>query len=145
MTVWVRDQIRSHLAAAEQKDKAHDIMDLAIQEFGLAVSVEDYAESAAAFLFAGYDTTSTTLSWLLYTLARHPDVLLKLKQEHEQVFGPDGGNTRDIYTQIMEKPAKLSELKYTLQCIKEVLRLYPPGATARMSLDEKYVPAVSSY
>lgn len=135
---WLRAQIHSHLDNAEQSDKSPDIMDLAIQEFGQTLSVEEYAESAGAFVFAGHDTSSTTLSWFFYSLTQHPEVLRKLKQEHDQVFGPDRGNTKAIHAQILENPAKLSELKYTLQCIKEILRLYPPGSTARMCQDEKY-------
>ena len=135
---WLRDQINSHLANAEQNAKAADIMDLAIQEFGRTLPLEDYVQSAGVFVFAGYDTTSTTLSWLFYTLTQHPNVLRKLKQEHERVFGPDGRDTKGIYTQIVENPTKLLELKYTMQCIKEILRLYPPGATARMCQDEGY-------
>jgi cytochrome P450 len=135
---WLRDQINSHLANTEQNAKAADIMDLAIQEFGKTLPLEDYVQSAGAFVFAGHDTISTTLSWLFYTLTQHSNVLRKLKQEHERVFGPDGRDTKGIYTQIVENPTKLSELKYTMQCIKEILRLYPPGATARMCQDKGY-------
>jgi len=138
MNSWLKDQIRAHLASAEQRIKAHDIIDLAIHEFGSTVSVGDYAESAGAFIFAGYDTTSTTLSWLFYTLSQYPNVLRRMRDEHTRVFGPDGHDSEKICAQILEKPAKLSELKYTLQCIREILRLYPPASTARMSLDPKY-------
>ena len=79
MNHWLRQQIRFHLASVDRTSKARDIIDLAIQEFGQAISVEDYAESAGAFIFAGYDTTATTLSWLFYLLSQHPDVLSKLK------------------------------------------------------------------
>jgi len=138
MNNWLKEQIRVHVVSAQQKSKAQDIIDLAIHEFGSTVSVSDYAESAGAFIFAGYDTTSTTLSWLFYTLSQYPDVLRKMREEHARVFG-DGDDSEDICAQILEKPAKLSELKYTLQCIKEILRLYPPASTARMSPDPKYV------
>lgn len=137
---WLNTQIKTHLANAEQNVKVSDIMDLAVQEFGSVLPVEDYAQSAGAFMFAGHDTTSTTLSWFFYTLTQHPGVLQKLKDEHERIFGPHGEDTKSIYKQILENPSKLSELKYTMQCIKEILRLYPPGATARMCQDEGYKP-----
>ena len=133
---WLQAQIRSHLLIAKEKMQ-RDIVDLAIQEFGQTLSVEDYAETAKSFLFAGHDTTAGMLSWMYYILTQHPEIMRKLKEEHEQVFGSDGRDTEGIYLQIMEKPGKLSELKYTLQCMKETLRLYPPAATARMGQDEK--------
>jgi cytochrome P450 len=135
--MWLNRQIRAHFEELESKRKAVDIMDLAVQEFGRTLTIEEYAENAKLFLFAGHDTSATMISWFYYIITQHPDVLEKLKREHEQVFGPNGKDTQDIYNQIIEKPSKLSELKYTLQCFKEVLRLYPPGATGRMSQDEK--------
>ena len=135
---WLRTQIRSHLAAAEQIQKRSDIIDVAIHESKGSLSLEEYTACAKGFLFAGHDTTSSLLSWLYYHLTQYPEVMSKMKEEHERVFGPDGKDTDGIKQQILETPAKLSELKYTMQCMKEILRLYPPAATARMSHNEEY-------
>src|SRR5271155_1052167 len=56
---WLRTQIRSHLAAAEQIHNRSDMMDIAIQESNGSLSVEEYTVCAKSFLFAGHDTTST--------------------------------------------------------------------------------------
>jgi cytochrome P450 len=114
-------------------------MDVAIHESGGALSLEEYTVCAKSFLFAGHDTTSTMLSWLYYYLAQYPEAMSKMKHEHERVFGLDGKDTQGIKHQILDTPSKLSELKYTMQCMKEVLRLYPPAATARMGYNEKYI------
>jgi cytochrome P450 len=134
---WLHSQIRSHFETMEQKGAAKDIIDLAIQEFGTSLSIEEYSDAAKSFLFAGHETTSTMLSWLYWLLTQHPEAMAKMREEHERVFGPNGGDAEDIIHQLLEKPSKLSELKYNLQCMKETLRLYPPAATARMSMDEK--------
>jgi hypothetical protein len=38
-------------------------------------------DQLVAVLLAGRDTTASTLSWTFYELARHPDVVVKLRQE----------------------------------------------------------------
>ena len=116
-----------------------DVMDVAIDASNGSLSLEDYMVCAKSFLFAGHDTTSSALSWLYYSLAQCPEAMNKMKEEHERVFGPDGKDTMGIYKQILETPAKLADLKYTMQCLKEVLRLYPPGATARMGYNKEYI------
>jgi len=135
---WLRTQIRSHLDSAKQIHKRSDIIDVAIHESDASLSLEEYTVCAKSFLFAGHDTTSTMLSWLYYYLGQCPEVLSKIREEHQRVFGPDGKDTEGIKQQILNSPSKLSELKYSMQCMKEVLRLYPPAATARMGYDDKY-------
>ena len=67
-------------------------------------------------LIAGSETTASALSWSLYLLSQHPDVLARLQAEVDQVL-TDG-------------PARyeqLSELPLAGRILTEALRLYPPG------------------
>jgi len=69
------------------------------------------------FFYQGVDTTSVTLSWVMYVLGKYPHVQDKIVAElNEKVpnFG-DGKLTLDI----------LRSLDYLGRTIKEVLRLYP--------------------
>jgi cytochrome P450 len=91
----------------------------------------EFKEIAAAqlrlFLFAGHDTTSSTLVYCYHLLATHPDCMAQIRTEHNEVFGP---NT-DIYQTLVQKPQLLNKLPYTLAVIKEALRLFPPASGFR--------------
>ncbi|KAI1815771.1 cytochrome P450 [Poronia punctata] len=82
------------------------------------------------FLYAGHDTTSSTLLYCLLLLSKYPEVLSKLRKEHDMVFGT--GLSVDDYVQTIKKdPSLLNQIPYTLAVIKEVLRLFPPAGSLR--------------
>ena len=80
------------------------------------------------FLFAGNDTTSSSIVYVYHLLSKHPEALARLRREHNEVFGTDCGQAASL---LKENPALLNQCKYTLAVIKETLRLYPPAATMR--------------
>ncbi|RAR11580.1 cytochrome P450 monooxygenase [Stemphylium lycopersici] len=82
------------------------------------------------FLYAGHDTTSSTLLYSYMLLSRHPDALSKVHAEHDKVFGPDF-SLDNITRIITDDPILLNHLPYTLAVIKEVLRMFPPAGSMR--------------
>jgi cytochrome P450 len=80
------------------------------------------------FLFAGNDTTSSSIVYVYHLLSKNPKALALLRQEHDSVFGTD---LKQCASLLKEQPALLNACKYTLAVIKETLRLYPPAATMR--------------
>ncbi|HZI13973.1 MAG TPA: cytochrome P450 [Myxococcus sp.] len=72
-------------------------------------------DNGVTLFVAGHETTARTLGFLWYALAQNPEVEARLHAELDSVLG--------------EAPPTVSDLKklpYTLQVIKEVMRLYPP-------------------
>ncbi|XP_077889889.1 cytochrome P450 3A9-like [Ictidomys tridecemlineatus] len=75
----------------------------------------EIAAQSIIFILAGYETTSTTLSFIMYLLATHPDVQKKLQQEIDETFPNKAPVTYDV----------LFEMKYLDMVVNETLRLYP--------------------
>jgi cytochrome P450 / NADPH-cytochrome P450 reductase len=71
------------------------------------------------FLIAGHETTSGLLSYAIYALLKHPEILQKAYEEVDRVFGHDLG-AKPTYQQV-------TQLTYIAQILKETLRLWPPA------------------
>lgn len=66
------------------------------------------------FLIAGYETTSSALSFLAHSLALNPDIQEKLYNEIISVLGNEAANYDNV-----------QKLPYLDMCMSETLRLYP--------------------
>lgn len=88
------------------------------------------------FIFAGHDTTASTLSFAYSLLFQTPTALATIRAEHDAVLGPDPSNTLALLT---ANPNLLNQLPYTLAVLKETLRLFPPGASSRSGLPDLFL------
>ncbi|KAI4940891.1 hypothetical protein J4E91_011148 [Alternaria rosae] len=79
------------------------------------------------FLFAGNDTTATAIVYAFHMMSRHPEDLLKMREEHDAVFGPG----REAGGALRNSPALVNRCRYTLAIVKETLRLYPPASSIK--------------
>ncbi|KAG3259955.1 CYP3A5-containing [Ictidomys tridecemlineatus] len=70
------------------------------------------------FIFDGYETTSSALSFILYELATHPDVQTKLQQDIDAALPNKAPVTYDT----------LIQMEYLDMVVNETLRLYQIGA-----------------
>uniref|UniRef100_T1GY74 Cytochrome P450 n=1 Tax=Megaselia scalaris TaxID=36166 RepID=T1GY74_MEGSC len=95
---------------------------------GKPLSDQDIEDEVNTFLFAGHDTTSHTLGFFLYNVAKHPEVQEKLYEEIINVFGSIPENT-ELTTR------KLNELKYLEAVIKESMRLYSTTPSEKLFKD----------
>ncbi|KAI9147635.1 alpha/beta-hydrolase [Paramyrothecium foliicola] len=82
------------------------------------------------FLFAGHDTTSSTLLYCYMLLDKYPEAMSKVREEHDKVFGA-AVSINNISQVIESNPALLNQIPYTLAVIKEVLRMFPPAGSLR--------------
>ncbi len=80
------------------------------------------------FLFSGHDTTSSTVCYIFYLLSIYPDILSRLRTEHDDVLGSDPSQAA---TRISENPYLLNKLPYTTATIKESMRLFPAASSTR--------------
>jgi len=115
---WALEQ---RAASGEQR---HDLIDIFLQLQRTqppesVVHRRDFFVAQAAFLLlAGFDTSSSTITFALYELAKHPDIQQRLRLELKNALqgSEDGQLGYDT----------LSGLPYLRQVVDEVLRLYPP-------------------
>jgi hypothetical protein len=80
------------------------------------------------FLFAGHETTASTLCFVYNMLYNRPEALAKIRAEHDAVLGSDLSRTAQV---LADNPQLLNSLPYTSAVLKETLRLFPAGGTAR--------------
>ncbi|XP_017054594.1 probable cytochrome P450 4d14 isoform X2 [Drosophila ficusphila] len=108
---------------------------------GAPLSNEDIREEVDTFMFEGHDTTTSSIAFTCYLLARHPEVQARVFQEVRDVIGDD--KSAPVTMQL------LGELKYLECVIKESLRLFPSvpligrHITQDTVLDGKLIPANS--
>ncbi|XP_012878861.1 PREDICTED: cytochrome P450 3A13 [Dipodomys ordii] len=91
-----------------QAEKGKPILRICLSDLELAAQ-------SIIFIFAGYETTSLTLSFAMYLLALHPDVQKKLQEEVDRTLPNKAPVTYDA----------VMEMEYVDMVVNEVLRLYP--------------------
>lgn len=104
-----------------RKDFLQLLLDLRAQDDGL--TIEEIAAQCFVFFVAGFETSSTTMTFALYELARHKDIQTNVRKEIETVLAKyDGQITYEA----------IQSMKYLDQVIKGVC-------------DVKFVDGVKSF
>ncbi|KAI0391558.1 cytochrome P450 [Xylariaceae sp. FL0594] len=98
--------------------------------------LEETCDQLKTFLFAGHDTTSTTIIWAMYELSRTPHALKDVRDELDQIFGSKSAASyeqTDIHERLLEEGghALIHRMTYISAVLKEVLRLHPPAGSIR--------------
>jgi cytochrome P450 len=98
----------------------HDILSLLVAARGAGgeeFSDREIRDQVMTLMFAGHDTSTSTLTFMLHELARHPEVVRRLHEEQDRVLGGASPTAQQL-----EK-----EMPYLEMVLDEVLRLYPPA------------------
>jgi cytochrome P450 len=111
-------------------ERGQDLLSLLIDaadEDGERLTDQQIRDEVMTLLFAGHDTTTSTIAFMFYELARHPDVAAALHEEQASLLG---GERPDAAT-LMSGRLELLEMVQD-----ETLRMYPPAwIGARMSVE----------
>ena len=95
-------------------------------ETGEPMSDRQIRHEAITIYSAGHETSANGLSWTLYLLSQHPEVVEKIRAEARKALGERTPTFED-----------LKALQYTRQVLEEGLRLYPPAyAVGRETIGE---------
>jgi cytochrome P450 len=124
----IRERWAKHQSGA--KIEKEDILDRVLQsldpkEWGEHM-VRQLTDEIKTFLLAGHETSASMLTWSLFELCKNPHILEKVKAEGRDVFA-DGarGKGEDVYgSSKMPPQERLKALTYTVNTLKESLRLY---------------------
>lgn len=103
---------------------SRSILDMSLKDIdGLSADTLNVTcDQLSSFLFAGHDTTGTTIAWVLYELFRTPHALRAVRAELDDLFGTEA--TQEAIVSRLLAPGGeelIYRMSYTSAVIKETL------------------------
>jgi cytochrome P450 len=121
--------IEARLAEPADTNRPTDLLDMLLEVYLSDDNIwtpEELATEMSSIIFAGHETTATTLTFAFALLAQHPDIAHRIDNELATVLN---GRTPTV--------EDLPDLPLTKMVVQESLRLYPAAwGTTRESLAE---------
>ena len=111
-------KLQQVLADADGRRGGLDLLAGGLDEAGLPLSDEDLVEQLLLLLFAGYETTASSLSCLMRELLMQPELLFWLREELNGLVWPPIDDPTNSYD-----PGKAPRLQAV---VNEVMRMTPP-------------------
>jgi retinoid hydroxylase len=118
LDVLIYEEISRRRTSGERREDLMSVLLEASDDAGEPLSDREVRDHLITLLFAGHDTTTSTVTFLFYELLRHPEALAKLQGELDGTLA--GGRAASAE----ELVAGLPELEMAMD---ETLRLYPPA------------------
>ena len=114
---------RRHTSPNADRDDDGDVLDALVRRGDL--SDAEIRDQVKSLIGAGYDTTASSLAWILWEATTHPTLWTRLRDEADVVFGPPS-------TQREPDERTLAALDLANRTMRETLRLHPAsGVGAR--------------
>lgn len=118
----VLHQVRTRLARKQQGEKLDDFFSSLLYDKDGApnnLPLGELVAECSIMMNAGSDTTAIAMANVLYMLCKHPECLVKLREEIDCAL--DAEDTVAPYD-------KVKHLPYPRACLDESLRMFPPTA-----------------
>ncbi|CAL1529345.1 unnamed protein product [Lymnaea stagnalis] len=127
-----KDFLQSMIVAKTKGDEeaAHytsDSQEASWEQLPKTMTDRELIGQSMLVIFAGFETTATTLQMCLFLLAQHADIQEKVYKEIQKVVSSESPTYEE-----------LGQLKYTEQVINETLRHYPPAAIITRRAEATY-------
>jgi cytochrome P450 len=135
----VRQSFERIKAGSIEASGSRSVLSLSLQDIDVLTQdiVEETRDQLKTFLFAGHDTSSTAITWMVYELSRTPRALQSVRDELDRLFGPERARDPAYVREKLLAPggdALVNQMVYISAVLKEVLRLNPPAGSMRTSL-----------
>lgn len=131
--ILLNNIVSDRMKTRSKDDEIKDLLDILISATNGddSLSLDNMKDQIMTFIGAGHETTSTTLMWIFYELSKHPDILLQITQEVDEILGKGANKKTEVAYDDINK------FTYMSQVIKETLRMHPSiPALGRVNKEE---------
>lgn len=125
---YFENSIKTEIATRDAKhitrpDMIQLMMDNRSNKDRIQLDMDDIVAQAYVFYFAGFETTSSVMSFITYKIVDNSSVQIKLRQEIDKILDETNGNI--TYEAI-------NKLEYLNVVVKEATRLFSPSVLERV-------------
>ncbi len=113
-----------------KKQPSNFLEALLTEEGGAQFSDEEIYGNIFTMLLAGEDTTSNTISWIIYYLSQNSEMVNTIRQEAIEVYGEN---------EVSKTTQELVKLTYTNAVVQEAIRLKPTTPQLYLEANEEVV------
>ena len=113
---FIKQRLEEDVPSGEETDLLTLLLHSVDEEDGLGMDLEQLHHEVLNICIGAYETTTNTLSWVFYLLARHPEAEERLHAEVDEVLAGRAPTFED-----------LPRLTYTRMVADEALRIYSPA------------------
>jgi cytochrome P450 len=118
---------------ADRTEERHDLLSVLAaavdQDTGYRMTAEQLHHEVLNIMVGGYETTTHTLGWMFYQVARHPEVMQRIQDEVDAVIGDRPPTFDDLLA-----------LRYSRRVVDETLRMNSAAwQTMRHAIDDDVI------